>query len=620
MKNLIALCFLLIGTTGLFGQVRLDVEGDAKIRGRMDITRAEGDSTLFIGLNAGINDSPPLQLRNSNYNTFVGTNAGENNTTGYSNAFFGLNAGQSNTGGSSNAFFGLNAGKSNTEGTGNAFFGRSAGFNNTTGQNNTFFGRSAGRDNTTGSANAFFGLFAGLKNTGSDNAFFGLSAGHHNTSGSFNTFFGTFTGGTNNNTRSTVIGYSAQTTDSLDRAIAIGHNAVVGCHNCAVIGGMDEDAVKVGIGTTMPEADLHVKGDVKIIGKMDITKSPIDSSMFIGANAGMNDSPPSGFLTNDNIFVGTNAGQSNTTGYENAFFGLEAGQSNTDGYENAFFGWSAGFKNTSGNENSFFGWSAGIKNTSGHENSFFGWSAGIKNSTGEDNAFFGKKTGFNNTSGNSNAFFGMEAGSAYNNTRSTMVGYDAETLESLDRAIAIGYNARVGCNNCAVIGGTGADSVKVGIGTMLPEAKLDIVGGDIAINNGEVLLRDGNDENHGLGWYGAGKPFGGIALDGPALYGFGGGALGFTDGNGPSGNKGVLFWKNDYRVGINVSAPSCALDVAKDQNGTEISPVRIRDLPTANAFQYDNVIVDSDGNLYRGVVGSRIAPNHDNNVFIKEQK
>ncbi|MFK7982423.1 MAG: hypothetical protein AB8G86_20745 [Saprospiraceae bacterium] len=52
------------------------------------------------------------------------------------------------------------------------------------------------------------------------------------------------------------------TTNRLSQAIAIGNNALVGCDKCAVIGGTGANAVKVGIGTTTPEARLHIKGGV----------------------------------------------------------------------------------------------------------------------------------------------------------------------------------------------------------------------------------------------------------------------------------------------------------------------------------------------------------------------
>ena len=60
----------------------------------------KGNSTFF-GFRAGLNDDGT-----DNANTFVGYNAGFNNTTGASNSFFGLDAGLKNTEGSSNSFFG----------------------------------------------------------------------------------------------------------------------------------------------------------------------------------------------------------------------------------------------------------------------------------------------------------------------------------------------------------------------------------------------------------------------------------------------------------------------------------------------------------------------------------
>ncbi len=43
----------------------------------------------------------------------------------------------------------------------------------------------------------------------------------------------------------------------------------------------------------------------------------------------------------------------------------------------------------------------------------------------------------------------------------------------------------------------------------------------------DIFLR--NDANHGLGWYGTGKLFNGYNIDGPVIYGYGGGALGWND-------------------------------------------------------------------------------------------
>lgn len=57
----------------LFSQ-QLDIEGDSRIIGKMNMIHAIGDSSVFIGVNAGVNDD------GQNYNTFVGKSAGNENT------------------------------------------------------------------------------------------------------------------------------------------------------------------------------------------------------------------------------------------------------------------------------------------------------------------------------------------------------------------------------------------------------------------------------------------------------------------------------------------------------------------------------------------------------------
>lgn len=52
------------------------------------------------------------------------------------------------------------------------------------------------------------------------------------------------------------------------------------------------------------------------------------------------------------------------------------------------------------------------------------------------------------------------------------------------------------------------------------------------------LVTSDSDTNHGLGWYGTGKLFNGVAYDGPVLYGFSGGALATKNG----GNLPRLKW------------------------------------------------------------------------------
>ena len=96
-------------------------------------------------------------------NLFLGVGAGASNLAGQGvdNTFSGSHAGYNNTSGSANTFSGYYAGYGNTSGTFNTFYGWRAGYFNTTGQLNTFYGTDAGYRNTTGSANTFYGQDAG---------------------------------------------------------------------------------------------------------------------------------------------------------------------------------------------------------------------------------------------------------------------------------------------------------------------------------------------------------------------------------------------------------------------------------------------------------------------------
>jgi hypothetical protein len=230
---------------------------------------------------------------------------------------------------------------------------------------------------------------------------------------------------------------------------------------------------------------LDVEGHTKIRGNIDINHPDDTTSVFIGRKAGINTI----FTTRkNNTFVGSNAGYSNTSGGDNSFFGVRAGRDNIDGGQNSFFGFHAGINNQSGDNNCFFGYATGGSNQNGHSNSFFGNGAGCEQVSGNFNSFFGNYAGEYNISGSQNSFFGESSGgNNISGTRNTYLGTSADQVgDSLDRAIAIGYKAKVGCSHCAVIGGTGEDAVNVGIGTENPTERLH-VNGKIKIGSGETL-------------------------------------------------------------------------------------------------------------------------------------
>ncbi|MEL6143190.1 MAG: hypothetical protein AAFU67_16435, partial [Bacteroidota bacterium] len=98
---------------------------------------------------------------------------------------------------------------------------------------------------------------------------------------------------------------------------------------------------------------------------------------------------------------------------------------------------------------------------------------------------------------------------------------------------------------------------KVGIGTISPNNKLDVEGG-IRVNDHDIYLRTGSDINHGLGFYGSGKLYGNIPVNGPVLYGNSGGGLGYLN---TLDTMLTLRWTSSGRVGIGTSNPKNKLDV-----------------------------------------------------------
>jgi type VI secretion system secreted protein VgrG len=122
-------------------------------------------------------------------------------------------------------------------------------------------------------------------------------------------------------------------------------------------------------------------------------------------------------------------------------------------------------------------------------------------------------------------------------------------------SLAAGYRAKALANGTFVwadsqtadFASTGANqfliraSGNVGINKNDPATALDVNGtitatglvlsGDARLNDQDVFLRAGADFNHGLGWYGYSKTFGGVNVDGPVLYGCAGGGLGTMCGS-----------------------------------------------------------------------------------------
>ncbi|GAB3717960.1 hypothetical protein GCM10027592_60510 [Spirosoma flavus] len=227
-----------------------------------------GHNNCYLGNQAGMTNTTGIG------NTVMGSRAGYNHT-GSSNVLIGYGAGYG-VQADNNTIIGAQAGRAaSLTGGNNTFVGYQAGQNNTTGDYNVFLGQQAGLTNTTGASNLFMGSYAGASNNGSYNLFIGNGSGQNNTSGLGNTFIGDGSGYANatgqNNTyigrganfagnglgsNNTFIGFQTRTGGvNVDNATAIGVNAVVTQSNSVIIGAL---GAKVGIGNSAPNATLEI--------------------------------------------------------------------------------------------------------------------------------------------------------------------------------------------------------------------------------------------------------------------------------------------------------------------------------------------------------------------------
>jgi hypothetical protein len=101
----------------------------------------------------------------------------------------------------------------------------------------------------------------------------------------------------------------------------------------------------------------------------------------------------------NNVFIGNEAGYSNTTGHDNIFLGRRAGYDNTTALDCIFMGPGAGQNNIGAIENVFIGKTAGNTTTTGAQNTYLGVSAGFSGN-GSNNVFIGNRAGFSETGSN----------------------------------------------------------------------------------------------------------------------------------------------------------------------------------------------------------------------------
>ncbi|MDM7922358.1 MAG: hypothetical protein QUS14_08655, partial [Pyrinomonadaceae bacterium] len=209
----------------------------------------------------------------------------------------------------------------------NTFVGLNAGQNNSAGFSNTFVGTFAGQTNTGGDENSFFGKDAGISTIGNQNTFIGTGAGQSNTSGSANTAVGSganVSSGTLAN--ATAIGAGAVVTTS--NTVVLGRAAdtvfVPGAINTQQynIGGQRvlaaPSSANTFVGLNSGQNNAAGFSNTFVGTFAGQTNSGGDENSFFGKDAGISSTG------NQNTFIGTDAGQSNTTGSGNSALGAGA--------------------------------------------------------------------------------------------------------------------------------------------------------------------------------------------------------------------------------------------------------------------------------------------------------
>ena len=229
------------------------------------------------------------------YNTVAGTNAGDAITSdGTNNTAFGYNAITDVTEGDDNTAVGFEAGlQANASTFKNTFIGSRAGRNVTTGTRNTYIGYDAGRSTSNKSTSTCIGYNAGLQHDGSDVVCIGSGAGQYVHGGT--TAIGAYSGGnvsginqvfigyncgkdlTGNSSKNTLVGYGqfGSNSGARDNNTGVGYGAAWKCQgdNNTFVG---TETLENALGAANNSVFGYKAGDLITTG---------DNNIVIGANA-----------------------------------------------------------------------------------------------------------------------------------------------------------------------------------------------------------------------------------------------------------------------------------------------------------------------------------------------
>jgi len=233
--------------------------------------------------------------------------------------------------------------------------------------------------------------------------------------------------------------------------------------------------------STTPNYNIDViTGDINVntatngyrIAQKFVLRQNLNSTIFVGTEAGNSNT------AKHNSALGYRALYTNSTGTPNNAFGYKALYSCSTGYLNDAFGDSALYatttgvgntgmgpwaltQNTYGNNNVALGGKAMQLNTTGNANTAVGYAALNKN-TGGQNTGVGYQALLNTTSGSNNTAVGHSAGSnVTTSSYNTMLGYGANisTSSTYSNSTALGYTTTATASNYIAIGNTSIQTI-----------------------------------------------------------------------------------------------------------------------------------------------------------------
>ena len=354
-----------------------------------DINVAIGNSAMVLNTTGEYNvaiGSSTMRNSNSNYNVGVGYRSMYNLTSGENNIALGYLSLNSTTTGQSNVAIGTGALNNNNTGGANVAVGRSAGAT-ASGEGNTILGayaKSAG--SVGGDYNVFLGYSAGRFENGSNKLYI------ENTDSSSPLIYGEFdtnilrTNGTFQIGDPSGTGYALPTADGSANQVLQTDGS----------GNISWASQSVGVQSINDLTD----------GRSDDDGTDDGSSVFIGINSGANDD----FTSNQNVGIGANALNSNTSGATNTAVGTESLRANTTGNGNSGLGHAAMIAVTTGSANSAIGNGALFSLVDGQNNTALGFGSLAFNVSGANNVGVGHYSGLYYT-GSQNTILGANAGS-----------------------------------------------------------------------------------------------------------------------------------------------------------------------------------------------------------------